>query len=292
MGISISIVAGQDQAASSVNASGSVQHVITDEERTTFKLGDKQLKDAVNKYFGKSPNDAYLHSPTPWGDLYKKYNWPQVQMVLVVQSAEILGITSEPVIVKTQDFTNNSSIKGTFNVAISESLNNTTSSNWSTGGTLTIGQKFSYGVKFLGAGAEGETSLSYSQSWGVGGQESKSITVGSTSGVSVELDPGESVVAELSASRGVMKVRIRYNAYLIGNTAVNYNPTYKKHHFWSLGIGGVMSKGGVSNSVQSTEDIEIGYYSNSKIELKNKISGKIKASHALADATAGELTLA
>ncbi|WP_405205904.1 hypothetical protein [Aquimarina sp. LLG6339-5] len=292
MGISISIVAGQDQAASSVNASGSVQHVITDEERTTFKLGDKQLKDAVNKYFGKSPNDAYLHSPTPWGDLYKKYNWPQVQMVLVVQSAEILGITSEPVIVKTQDFTNNSSIKGTFNVAISESLNNTTSSNWSTGGTLTIGQKFSYGVKFLGAGAEGETSLSYSQSWGIGGQESKSITVGSTSGVSVELDPGESVVAELSASRGVMKVRIRYNAYLIGNTAVNYNPTYKKHHFWSLGIGGVMSKAGVSNSVQSTEDIEIGYYSNSKIELKNKVSGKVKASHALADATTGELTLA
>lgn len=292
MGISISIVAGQDKSASSVNASGSVQHVITDEERTTFKLGDKQLKDAVKKYFGKSPNDAYLHSPTPWGDLYKKYSWPQVQMVLVVQSAEILGITSEPVIVKTQDFTNNSSKKGTFNVAISESLNNTTSSNWSTGGTLTIGQKFSYGVKFLGAGAEGETSLSYSQSWGIGGQESKSITVGSTSGVSVELDPGESVVAELSASRGVMKVRIRYNAYLIGNTAVNYNPTYKSHHFWSLGIGGVMSKSGISNSIQSTEDIEIGYYSNSKIELKNKVSGKLKASHALADATAGELTLA
>ncbi|MFD2565698.1 hypothetical protein [Aquimarina rubra] len=292
MGISISIVAGQDKGASSVNASGSVQHVITSEERTTFKLGDKQLKDAVKKYFGKSPNDAYLHSPTPWGDLYKKYSWPQVQMVLVVQSAEILGITSEPVIVKTQDFTNNSSKKGTFNVAISESLNNTTSSNWSTGGTLTIGQKFSYGVKFLGAGAEGETSLSYSQSWGIGGQESKSITVGSTSGVSVELDPGESVVAELSASRGVMKVRIRYNAYLIGNTAVNYNPTYKKHHFWSLGIGGVMSKGGVSNSIKSTEDIEIGYYSNSKIELKNKVSGKLKASHTLADTTAGELTLA
>jgi len=292
MGISISIVAGQDKGASSVNASGSVQHVITNEERTSFKLGDKQLKDAVKKYFGKSPNDAYLHSPTPWGDLYKKYNWPQVQMVLVVQSAEILGITSEPVIVKTQDFTNNSSKKGTFNVAISESLNNTTSSNWSTGGTLTVGQKFSYGVKFLGAGAEGETSLSYSQSWGVGGQEAKSITVGSTSGVSVELDPGESVVAELSASRGVMKVRIRYNAYLIGNSAVNYNPTYKKHHFWSLGIGGVMSKGGVSNSIKSTEDIEIGYYSNSKIELKNKVDGRLKASHALADSVAGELTLA
>lgn len=283
MGISISIIAGNDESASSVNASGTVQHVITDEERTTFKLGDKQLKDAVKAYFGKSPNDAYLHSPTPWGDLYKKYSWPQVQMVLVVQSAEILGITSEPVIVKTQEFTNESSKKGTFNVAINESVNNTTSSNWSTGGTLSVGQKITYQIGFLGTGGGGETSLSYSQSWGVGGQESKSITVGSTSGVSVELDPGESIVAELMASRGVMKVRVRYNAYLIGNTAINYNPTYKDHHFWSLGIGGVMSSGEVKNSVQSTEDIEIGYYSNSKIVIKDKTTGKLVSQRVLAD---------
>lgn len=269
MGISISIVAGHDESASSVNASGSVQHVITEAERTTFGLGDKQLKDAVKAYFGKSPNDAYLHSPTKWGDLYKTYSWPQVQMVMVVQSAEILGITSEPVIVKSQEFVNSSSQKGTFNVGISDSVNNTASSNWSTGGTLSIGQKVSYGIKFLGTGVEGETSLSYSQSWGIGGQESKSITVGSTSGVSVDLEPNESVTAELSASRGVMKVRVRYNAYLIGNTAVNYNPTYKGHHFWTFGINSVMSKGGILNSVKSTEDIEIGYYSNSKIELKN-----------------------
>lgn len=283
MGISIGIVAGHDNASSSVSASGSVQHVITDEEVTTFGIGDKQLKDAVNAYFGKSPNDAYLHSPTPWGDLYKSYNWPQVQMVLVVQSAEIIGITSEPVIVKTQEFTNSSSQQGTFNVAISETVNNTTSTNWSTGGTLSIGEKFTYGVSFLGADAKGETSLTYSQSWAVGGQESKSITVGSTSGVSVVLDPGESVVAELSASRGVMRVRIRYNAYLIGSTAINYNPTYQGHHFWSLGIGGVMASGGISNSIQTTEDIEIGYYSNSKIELKDKATNALKSSIRMAD---------
>lgn len=277
MGISISIVAGEDERSSSVNASGSVQHVITDEERTTFRLGDEQLKEAVKAYFGKRPNDAYLHSPTPWDDLYKRYNWPQVQMVLVVKSAEILGITSEPIIVKTQEFVNTSSHKGTFHVSISDSVNFTTTSSWTTGGTLTIGQKFSYGVKFLGAGAEGETSLSYSQSWGIGGQESKSVTIGSTSGVSVDLDPGQGVIAELSASRGVMKVRIRYNAYLIGSTAVNYNPTYKDHHFWALGIGAVMAAAGNQNSVQSTEDIEIGYYSHSKVELKNRESGQVLA---------------
>jgi hypothetical protein len=283
MGISISIVAGSDKSTSSVSASGSVQHIITDEEITTFGIGDKQLKDAVNAYFGKSPNDAYLHSPTPWNDLYKTYSWPQVQMVLVVQSAEILAITSEPVVVKTQEFENNSDHEGTFNVAISESVTNTTSSNWSTSGTLSVGQKFTYGVSFLGADAKGETSISYSRSWGEGGQESKAITVGSTAGVSIKLSPGESVIAELSASRGVMKVQIRYKAYLIGSTAINYNPTYKEHHFWSLDIGSVMSAGGISNSVVSTEDIEIGYYSNSKVVLKNKQTGAVRASRSMSD---------
>ncbi|RKZ83119.1 MAG: follicular epithelium yolk protein subunit [Candidatus Parabeggiatoa sp. nov. 1] len=269
-GITVSLVAGQDASSSSVTATGSVQHIITDAERTTFGIGDNQLKEAVKAYFGKRPNDAYLHSPTPWNDLYRTYSWPQVQMVLVVQSAEILSITSEPVIVKTQEFVNDSSQTGEFNVNISDTVSNTVSSNWSTGGTLTVGQKFQYGVSFLGSGAKGETSLSYSQSWGIGGQKSQTITVGSTSGVAVSLKPCESLTAELSASRGVMRVRLRYNAYLIGNTAVNYNPRYKNHHFWSLGISGVMRKAGIPNSVQSTEDIEIGYYSNSTIKLKDK----------------------
>jgi hypothetical protein len=38
MGIEVSIKAGTDVATSSVNASGSVQHVITDTERTTFGI--------------------------------------------------------------------------------------------------------------------------------------------------------------------------------------------------------------------------------------------------------------
>lgn len=154
MGINISIVAAPDAASSSVSATGSVQHIISDEERGTFKLLDGQLKDAVNAYFGKRPNDAYLHSPTPWGDLYKTYGWKEVQTVLVPTRATILGITSEPVIVKTQTFVNDSSHTGTFNVSISEQVSNTTTSNWSTGGTLTVGQKFTYGSSSWGQARE------------------------------------------------------------------------------------------------------------------------------------------
>jgi len=275
-GIEISIVAGKDQASSRVNASGSVQHIITDKERSSFHIQDGDLKNAVGKYFGKNPNDAYLHSPTPWNDLYKTYNWPEVQTVLVVQSALITGITSEPVVVATKTFKNNSTKKATFDASVSDQVQNTTETNWSSTDSIEVGQKITYNVGFLGAGGGGETSFTYSHSWGQGGSESKTVTVGSSQGVSVELDPGESIEAQLTASRGVMKVRITYKAYLIGTSAVNYNPTFKDHHFWALDIGGILQAAGTNNSLQYTEDIQIGYYSNAQIELRDP-QGKLRA---------------
>ncbi len=281
-GITVQIIAGTSASTSSVSASGSVQHIITDKEVQTFGIQDKNLKAAVAKYFGKSPNDAYLHSETPWGDLYKTYGWPQVQTVLNVVSATVTGITSEPVIVAQQTFKNNSSVRGTFNVGISDTVTDTTESNWTTSSTVDFSQTVEYGISFLGTGGGGSTSMSYSQTWGQGGSESKSVAVGSSQGVTVELDPGESVQALLTASRGVMKVRIVYQANLIGSTAINYNPTYKDHHFWALDLPSVMQTSGINNSLQFTEDIQIGYFTNSEVELQNAAGQALPALKATA----------
>ncbi|MBD2113564.1 MULTISPECIES: hypothetical protein [Cyanophyceae] len=290
MGISVSIVAGPDESSSSVTASGSVQHVITDKERKTFKLEDRQLKNAVNAYFGKSPNDAFLCSPTPWDDLYRRYDWPQVQMILEVQSAQILSIESNPKIVKTQTFRNRSARNsGEFDCSITSTVETSATSTWSTGGELTIEQSFSYKVGVPDAGVEGETTLSYMQSWGVGGEHSQKYTVGSTSGLMVTLEPGEEEIATISASEGKMKVRIRYRAYLTGYTALNYNPKHRNHHFHALPIEAVMAAGGISNSLEFTEDIEVGYYSNSEVilgsDIRNAPQSPPSASPAVATAT-------
>ena len=277
MSIEIIIKAGLTSEASSVSASGTDQHVITDTEVNSFGVQDRPLKDAIGKYFGKAPNDAYLHSPTPWNDLYKTYKWPQVETVLVPESATITGIGAQPTIVATQKFTNSSKVKGTFNVGISQQVTNTVSNTWSQTDTITVGQKITYKVGFLGSGGGGETSLSYAHSWGESKTESLAITVGTTSGVSVTLDPGESVTAQLSASRGTMNVRIVYKAYLIGATAINYNPTYRDHHFWGLDIGSVMAAGGIQNVQRFSEDMQIGFYANSQIELLDS-QGKLKRS--------------
>ena len=274
-GFNINITAGGTPETSSVSVSGKEQHIITGEERNTFQLNDYQLKKAVETYFGKSPNDAYLCSPTPWGDLYQTYNWEQTETNITCASAEIVSFEANPIIVKQQTFTNESSHTGEFTVSISDSVTQSTTTSWETGGDFTVGQTFKYEIGFLGTGGGGETSMSYTQSWGKGGSETKAVTIGSTAGVTVTLEPGESVIASLSASRGVMTVKIRYQSVLTGMTAVNYNPTYKGHHFWGLGLPSVMSSAGISNKIISEETIKVDYYSNGQVELLDP--GKKKA---------------
>lgn len=269
MAIHISLVAGRDQASSSVSASGSIQHVITDEERTSFHVNSTELLNAIQTYFGKKPTDAYLKSPTKWNDLYKTYSWPEVQMVLTVQSAEILSITSEPTIVKSQDFINRSSKSASYSVSISEEVTNTLTSSWRMETSLSEGLEISVSASFAGNGASATTSLSSTQTYGKEHSKSETVTLGSTAGVSIDLEPNEAVRAELTASRGKMKVRITYRASLSGCSAVNYYPTYKGHHFWGLPIASVMEAAKISNSMMATEDIEVGYYSNSSIVVSD-----------------------
>jgi hypothetical protein len=285
MGITVSINAGADASSSSVTATGSVQHVITDAERTAFKIQDSALKNAVKAYYGKSPNDAYVCSPTPWNDLYTTYGWPQVQSLLVVQSAKVLGVTSTPTVVATQTFKNSSSEAATFNCGMTQEVSVTNESSWSNTQSVGIQQSISYGVSFLGTGASGESSLSYTQTWEQGGSQSQSMTLGTSAGVEIELGPGKSVEAQLTASKGTLTVQIVYQLTLSGNVALNYNPTYKGHHFWTFDVNSVLAAGGIPITITTTETIEIGYYANSQIVLTDG-TGQTVASFA-ADATPG-----
>jgi len=163
MGITIRIKGGQ------VTAGGSVQHVITEQERVCFGLDDASLKNAVGKYFGKEPDDAVLR-----GRPYQTYHWPEVETVLVAQSVQVLEVGPPP---------------PEMTVELAD-LNQ---------GTLLMG------------------------------------------------------------SRGVLKARIFYAAYLIGATALQYRMPWKGHQSWALDIGQVMLSGGLQNHRTVTQDITIAY---------------------------------
>lgn len=269
MSITIGINAGPDAASSSVTATGSIQHVITDSERTAFNIQDAALKSAVNTYFGQAPDDAFVCSPTPWNDLYNTYGWPQVQTYLTVQSATIVGVASVPTNLATQSFQNTSNQTATVNCGITQDVAVSTESNWSDTTSVEIGQSISYGLSFLGSGAEGETSMSFSETWEQGGSESETVTLGMSSGVTVDLGPGESVNAELTASKGTLTVQVVYQLTLSGDTAINYSDTYNGHHFWGLPINSVMSAAGYPTTITTTETITIAFYANSRIVVSN-----------------------
>jgi hypothetical protein len=278
LGITVQIKPAVDAKSTVVVAGGSEQHIVTDKERASFGLDDGALKNAIGKYFGKNPNDAYLRGPTPWNDLYKTYNWPQVQTVLMAQSAQILELTSQPSIIKTTTLRNTSRKPGNFSASVNDNVTNTFETNWNVTTSVELSQSVEYSVELAGLGSVGgSTSWSFGLSVGVGGARSQSVSVGSDQGVSADLDPGEAVEAQLTVSRGILKARIFYDVYLIGSTAINYNPTFKGHHFWALDIGQIMQAGGIKNHRQITQDITVGYYSNAEVKLSDHGKMALKA---------------
>lgn len=270
-GITIQIVAGESPESSKANATGSLKHFITDEERTTFGIENGDLKRKVGEYFEREPDHAFVRSPTPFGDLtsedlYQRYGWDQVQTVLIPIETEILSVDSVPTIIFREVLTNESDCKGNFNAKISRQVSNAVSTSWSQNYTVSFNQEISYDVKFLGAGVGGKTSFGFQGQWGKNVTESQTTTLGMETGISVELEPGEEVVTELSANSGKMKVRITYEASLAGDTAVNYNAGFKDHHYWAFSISDVL---GSSNNVMVTEDIEIEFYTEAHATIKN-----------------------
>lgn len=273
MPFSILIDVGEDVKSSSVKATGEEWHVITPKEASTFKITDAALKSAVATYFGKKPNDAYLHSPTPWNDLYKTYNWEQVTVYLRTIEATITGLSTKPAIIKTQTFKNKSSKPATFDCSISSDVSDTVEATWSNTVGLSFTQSISYGTKFLG----GDTSMTFSLEMQQGGSKSQMVTVGQMAGVMVDLDPGEAAKATLTADHGSLGVRVVYEAYLSGVTAVNYNPKYKDHHFWALGINGVRQAVKLPGTFRIVDDIRVGFYSNGEIVLEDLEGTRIVA---------------
>jgi len=269
--IAITTAPSGNPSGSTVSATGTDQHIITDTERNTFKIQDSDLKDAVRQYFGKAPNDAYLSSPTPWNDLYKTYGWPQVQTLVSIQSATVTGSTTSSTALSEKVFTNNSSTPATFTADLTQSVTDTTETNWSQSNSVTVSQSVHYGIDIVG----GETTFSYNYNWGQGGSQTNSVTVGDSSGVSVELQPGQSVIAKLTANRSKVTVRVVYNATLSGDTAINYNPTYQGHHFWALDINAVLNAAHKATTATITTDIEIGYYSNGTVTIVDAAKGNV-----------------
>ncbi|CAK8736986.1 hypothetical protein SODG_000707 [Sodalis praecaptivus] len=74
VGIKINIQPRESIEDSIVNGSGVLSEVITSDEQRLFKLEEPDIIRAITALNGRKPNDVFVRSPTPWGDLYSSYH--------------------------------------------------------------------------------------------------------------------------------------------------------------------------------------------------------------------------
>lgn len=126
-----------------------------------------------------------------------------------------------------------------------------------------MSQEIFYLIKF----EPDNTTFLYSASWGQ--ETTKSQSVSSSNGVNVELDPGQSVVVSLTASRFTIDIEVEYIATLDGFVACNYPKRYQGHHFWGHNINDVLNAAHKEKRKSSTEIITIGFYTEGKVVISD-----------------------
>lgn len=216
-------------------------------------------------FFGKRPDDAYLRSPTPWGDLYQTFGWPETRRTLRPISAKVLSITSQPTVLTQKIIENNSSKPVVFNVGSSQSVSNTAGSKWLTNEPLTMDQiSYEFDLAFAGRSA----SFSYANAWGIDANKAEVVTLGSD--MEVLLLPQQSVVTELRATRAIVRIQVVYKATVAGKIAVSYNETFKGHQFWDFDVSSVMKAVDLRNGLVSKEVISIAFYSRARIVVHDR----------------------
>lgn len=268
--IIISVTVGNSESELQVNHTGYDINVIDDKTVDLFKINTGNLKSAIKEQLGGKPNKVYLKSPTPWEDLYKRYEWEQVKRITTIESARLKTSDVKSFTVLSHDFENPSSYDIKINAGLSQAVENTVSTSWSKEKEVTFGQSFDYDLNVIFAKVSGTTEFSFTSSWAKTEEKSESVTIGTTSGFEMELKPGQAVTAELSASRRTLEIEVVYIITLRGNVAVNYKKSYKGHHFYFPSIESVLKSGGLPREVRVLETIKLGLYTDSSLRVYNK----------------------
>lgn len=262
----VNIIAGSNQAVSSVQVSGQDVHIITSSEMLAFNLTNTNVMGFLTAYMnGRGPNDYAFSDPTRNGNTYSEYGFTQVQTNLTAVNASIVSFTTQPVILATKNYDNNSTDAATFTGDISQQVTNTVENSWSETNTITTTQTINYGISFLGSGG-GSTSLSYSYAFQEGGSQSQAITVGTDTGFQVTVNPGQSIDASLSSTQGTMTVRVYFEATLSGQLYYHYDHRYDGHYFYAVDVNEVTNMIPV---VTMTEDITVNFFAESQVLLQD-----------------------
>lgn len=269
--IVIDITTDSEQSPS-INYSGLEIEVVTEDDIKLF-FTNPTMKEAVKLHYGRKPTGVYYSKPTPWGDLYSRFNWEPVKKIVSVKNARVKNIDKKPVVILKQDFENTSNNTVKVNTGISHTVENSITTSWSTNKEFTLTQEIEYDINVIFAKISGNTGISYTSAWGQSEEKSESVTIGATSAVETELKPGQSVTAELSVTSGYVEIEVIYKMYLRGNLAINMKQKLDGHHFWGPQVQDVMKSANIDNEKIVVETIKFGFYIDAKLKVSDKDTG-------------------
>ncbi|XP_021952962.1 spherulin-2A [Folsomia candida] len=249
--------------------SGHHKLVITPELRRQFGISkESDLKTGVRKHFGKSPDYAFVQSPTPWNDLYSTYHWHQVTSRMTAQLGSSFHERETTSVIASNDYTNESELNVTIKETLSHTIYDSVETTWSGEVGLAASFDFSVNVFFV----KGSASLDLTTKFGYAKTETKSSTMGSGTEVELTLRPKSSVTVEIVSKIGEGVATMRYKAMLEGSVATKYNRKYKNHHYWSIAVTRVLRALGKPNTKIITQTIKSSVYFTKSIVIRDRRS--------------------
>lgn len=269
--ITVNIKASAVQNQAFVGHYGKDSNIISNTERETFNITDKPLTATIAAYSGTKPTNVFVKSPTPWGDLYKTYNWEEVRRETKVKSDRIVAIKTQEVTLVKGKYTNNSTLNGTFVCNYVHEIENTVSNNF-TGKNVSV--NVTYNVDLL-KGMEPPIHLKFVSDIANNTRMPDKDTIRPDSEVVFNLKPSQSATAFLNATKVEMTVEVNYETSLSGQLVVNYYPRHKGHHFWAYDVRNVLTTRGQSFVQNSTNVVTIQYYTNASIAVVDDETGKV-----------------
>uniref|UniRef100_A0A2H1W3I6 SFRICE_010883 n=1 Tax=Spodoptera frugiperda TaxID=7108 RepID=A0A2H1W3I6_SPOFR len=116
-----------------VNASysGSDDRLVTDEHLKLFDVTKAKLDKGMRVELGKVPDDIFIRNPTPYGDLFTKFDWEQMKRKLTIVNAKIIDIVNQDIVLDTHEHINNTTNIVTAKRSMYKVMDNSISSTWS-----------------------------------------------------------------------------------------------------------------------------------------------------------------
>ncbi|XP_063384751.1 spherulin-2A-like [Cydia fagiglandana] len=228
---------------SSVTINGTDRNIISDIEMKSFNMTTSKLMAAVRAYSGGRPEGVFVKSPTPWGNLYEKFNWTEVTRVTDVKRAEIINFATEVVTLSKYNCINQSN--STVIVCdIKTDVNNYVSNNF-TGKRMSINAD--YNVNLVNLNRKLVLRL------GVNNFTEDAMNLQIEDKIS--LKPSQSAVYVLNATKVNIDVLVDYESSVFGHVAANFYLRYKGHHFWVYNVRELIETVGSMSAVQRNTDI-------------------------------------